>query len=171
VQYQGTGGNGKANFLISRKDLEDLLFPERPLLRPLLDDFATLFAVRYERKPSAEEFAALADLEQAGSQSAPHLPAWKYRERLQILKSRAHTHVTQLFTTAVARREDWPVDDCAKEQQLVLEWVGRRRKTKTGWDLSDRPLKKPRLGSADDEADDESVTKVASSFEGPSQTG
>jgi len=84
---QGQGGNSKANFLIGRKDLEDLSFLERPLLPPLLDELAALFAVRYERKPSAQEEDTLAELEQIGSQMVSQLPAWKYRERSQKLSS------------------------------------------------------------------------------------
>lgn len=145
MQYHGTGGNSKANFLIGRTDLLCLSFPNRPLLQPLLIDFATLFAVRYEKKPSNEEFEALAELERTASRTASHLPAWKYRERFQVLESQAHTYVAQLLTAAVAQQQIWPDDDCAESQPLVLEKVGNRRKTKTGWDLSDRPLKKPRL--------------------------
>jgi len=149
AQYQGTGGNCKANFLIGCADLLGLSFTRRPLLQPLLKDFATLFAVRYETKPSNDEYDVLAELEQTSARSASFLPAWKHRERLQVLKSQAHTHVAQLLTTAVAQQQMWPVDDCAELQPLVLETVGNRRKTKTGWDLSDRPLKRLRLESSD----------------------
>ena len=59
AQYQGTHGNSKANFLISHTDLIDLSFTERPLLQ-LLNDFATIFVVHYEKQPSNEEYEALA---------------------------------------------------------------------------------------------------------------
>jgi hypothetical protein len=108
AQYQGTGGNCKANFLIGRADLLGLSFTRRPLLQPLLKDFATLFAVRYETKPSNDEYDVLAELEQTSARSASFLPAWKHRERLQVLKSQAHTHVAQLLTTAVAQQQMWP---------------------------------------------------------------
>jgi hypothetical protein len=58
AQYQGTRGNSKANFLISHTDLIGLSFTERPLLQ-LLNDFATIFVVRYEKQPSNEEYEAL----------------------------------------------------------------------------------------------------------------
>ena len=122
-QYKGRGGNSKANFLIGRKDLEDLSFLERPLLPPLLDELAVLFAVRYERKPSAQEEDTLAELEQIGSQMVSQLPAWKYRERSQKLSSDPHTHVAQIIKVAVAQRDKWPAADHAKVQPLIQEGV------------------------------------------------
>ena len=96
VEYQGTGGNSKAIFLVGRTDLWDLSFPRQPLLQPLLNELAILFAVRYETKPSNEEYEALAELKQTGAWSASFLWAWKHQEHLPVLKSQAHTHVTQL---------------------------------------------------------------------------
>ena len=104
VEYQSTGGNSKANFLVSCTDLRDLSIPRRPLLQPLLNDLTILFAVHYETKPSNEKYEVLTELEQTCAWSASFLPAWKHWEHLQVLKSQAHTHVTQLLTTAIAQQ-------------------------------------------------------------------
>ena len=53
VQYAGTGGCAKADFLQGRSALRDLELhnPNRPELQTLLLNLATLFSVHYEPKP------------------------------------------------------------------------------------------------------------------------
>ena len=54
VQYAGTGGSAKADFLQGRSVLRDLELhnPNRPELQTLLLNLATLFSVRYEPEPT-----------------------------------------------------------------------------------------------------------------------
>ena len=106
-------------------------------------------------KKCNEEYEALTELQQTSAQSASFLPDWKHQEHLQVLESQAHTHVTQLLTTAVVQQQMWLVDNCAKLQPLVQEKLGNRRNMKTVWDLSDRPLKKLWLESPIDGSETE----------------
>jgi hypothetical protein len=140
-QYEGTGGTAKVDFLKSQSDLEQLVFQKRPLLQPLLINLATLFAVRYEAKPSDKQKALIAKY----SEDQHELPAWKYQERISQLKSHAHT--IQLLDDAIADAAQWPADDPASSQVLLPRpQEDKKRKTKTGFDLaqSERPMKKIR---------------------------
>jgi serine/threonine protein kinase len=142
-QYEGTGGSAKADFLMGRSALRGLTFEGRESLPLLLNNLATLFAARYEPEPSEEEKALLS--QHAGTALVAHLLAWKHQERLRWLES--HDYVTNLLTRSIQDVADWPDNDHAELQTLVVSERGRKRKTKTGWDLSDRPFKKPHLES------------------------
>ena len=137
-QFEGTGGSAKADFLQARTALHELTFADRPTLQPLLIDLATLFSVRYEKEPTKDEqdlLAAFTGLQQ----HRELLVAWSYSDRSSKLES--HRHIIKLLAGYTEDTNGWP-SDCAVEQKLIdPSDQGKKRKTKTGWDLSDRPLK------------------------------
>jgi hypothetical protein len=135
-QYLGTGGTTKADFLKGRTSLQDLIFQGRPLLPGLLVELATLFAVRYEILPT---------------NNSPMFEAFRthFQQRMDHLKS--HKHITKLISDAIQDTQKWPTDDAAVQQRLLSsEWAGKKR-TKTLYDLEDRPTKKLRLDSTSSE--------------------
>ena len=140
-QFEGTGGSAKADFLQARTALRELTFADRPTLQPLLIDLATLFSVRYEKEPTKDEqdlLAAFTGLQQ----HRELLVAWSYSDRSSKLES--HRHIIKLLAGYTEDTNGWP-SDCAVEQKLIdPSDQGKKRKTKTGWDLSDRPLKQSR---------------------------
>jgi hypothetical protein len=137
-QYGGTGGTAKADFLKGRSMMNDLTFKDRPQLKKLLEDLAMLFAVRYEKKPTDEDFKLL---QIADARIVEHLEAWKYTRRQQQLRS--HHHINHLLTASIQDPTCWPGDDHAKQRTLVHpQEDGKRKVTKSGWAISDRPLKK-----------------------------
>ena len=137
-QFEGMGGSAKADFLQARTALWELTFADRPTLQPLLIDLATLFSVRYEKEPTKDEqdlLAAFTGLQQ----HRELLVAWSYSDRSSKLES--HRHIIKLLAGYTEDTNGWP-SDCAVEQKLIdPSDQGKKRKTKTGWDLSDRPLK------------------------------
>ena len=140
-QFEGTGGSAKADFLQARTALRELTFADQPTLQPLLIDLATLFSVRYEKEPTKDEqdlLAAFTGLQQ----HRELLVAWSYSDRSSKLES--HRHIIKLLAGYTEDTNGWP-SDCAVEQKLIdPSDQGKKRKTKTGWDLSDRPLKQSR---------------------------
>ena len=144
-QFNGMGGTAKADFLQAQNTLRQLKFDNRPKLKSLLIQLATLFSVRYEEKPSKIDF----DLLDAFGRELHHkqrLPAWRYKERSTNLKS--HSHIIKMITECIENPNEWPDDDPAAWQSLFgPPDEGKKRKTKTGWELSDRPIKKLRLES------------------------
>jgi hypothetical protein len=148
VQYAGTGGCAKADFLQGRSALRDLELhnPNRPELQTLLLNLATLFSVRYEPEPDQAAWDSLQGLD---DKRLNQMPAWQYQKRREHLKS--HQHVIQLISGVVRDASGWPSDDRAVEQVLLPAQNERskRKVTKTVWglELGDRPIKKLRLTS------------------------
>ena len=136
------GGFAKADFLQGHSTLWEVTFNNRPLLQSLLMGLATLFLVHYEKEPSK-------DKQDLATFNGPQhhkelLLAWRYKERSSNLKS--HRHVIQLIAKYIQDSSAWPDNDYAMRQSLIdPPNEGKKRKTKMGWDLSDRPLKKLRL--------------------------
>ena len=137
-QFEGMGGSVKADFLQAHTALWELTFTNRPTLQPLLIDLATLFSVHYEKEPTKDEqdlLAALTGLQQ----HRELLVAWSYSDHSSKLES--HCHIIKLLAGYTEDTNGWP-SDCAVEQKLIDPSVqGKKRKTKTGWDLLDRLLK------------------------------
>jgi hypothetical protein len=148
VQYAGMGGFAKADFLQGHSALQDLELenPNRPELRTLLLNLATLFSVRYEPEPDQ---AAWDSLQGLNNNRLNQMPAWQYQICREHLKS--HQHVIQLIFEAVRDASGWPSDDRAIEQVLLPTQNERskRKITKTVWGVEsgDRPVKKLRLMS------------------------
>lgn len=140
-EYEGTGGSGKINFLLSRSDLRSLDFQGRPLLQPFLMDLVTLFSVRYEPEPTTQEKELALSL--MGHELAEQLPYNKYQQRMSQLQS--HAYVVQMFDKVIKNRAQWP-EDPAEQHADLLPWPheDKKRKTKTGWGVveSDGPYKK-----------------------------
>ena len=137
-QFEGTGGSAKADFLQVRTALQELTFTNQPTLQPLLIDLATLLSVCYEKEPTKDEqdlLAAFTGLQQ----HRELLVAWSYSDGSSKLKS--HCHVIKLLAGYIEDTNGWH-SNCAIEQKLIDPFnQGEERKTKTGWDLSDRLLK------------------------------
>src|ERR1700689_1296360 len=115
-QYDGTGGSTKTDFLQGRSTLWDITFenPNRPSLKKLLIDLATLFSVRYEAAPDQTAWDLLIGLPEAKQEQ---LPAQQYVIRLEHLKS--HQCVIQLISEDPGDVSKWPGDDRAVQQSLL----------------------------------------------------
>jgi hypothetical protein len=141
-QYGETGGSTKADFLKGRSSLTELAFDGRPLLNPLLEQLSYLFAVRYEAEPTEEDWNTLNHVD-FPQKFRENLPAWKYRTRSSEVGS--HQHVIDLIRESIKDEDMWPSGDRAVQRTLIRTDEGKRRETKTDWDLSDRSVKKARL--------------------------
>ena len=144
-QFGGMGGTAKADFLQAHTTLRQLKFDGRPKLQPLLMNLATFLSVRYEDKPTKDDLNMLATFE--GSQThKERLPAWTYEKRSTDLES--HSYIIKVITEYIQCPNKWPDKDLAARQSLIdPPDEGKKRKTKMGWDLSDKPIKKLRLES------------------------
>jgi len=134
-QYSGTGGTTKADFLKGRTALQDITFQDRPSLPSLLLELATMFAVRYEILP-ANNPVILAALQIHHQQRIEHL--------------RSHEYIIKLISDAIQDPQMWPMDDAAVQQRLLVP-TGAKKRTKTLYDLEQRPTKKLRLDLTDSE--------------------
>ena len=139
-QFDGMGGTAKADFLQAHTSLQQIKCHNYSQLQTLLMKLATSFSVRYEDKPTKD------DLDMLTTFGAPQtykerLPAWNYEKCSRDLES--HSHIIKVITEHLQDPNEWPDNDPAIWQSLIdPSDEGKKRKTKTGWDLSDRQIKK-----------------------------
>jgi len=136
-KYSGTGGTTKADFLKGCTALQNITFQDRPLLPNLLIELETTsFAVRYEiLVPSTPAMMAALQIH--------------YKQRMEQLRS--HKHIIKLISDAVEDPHLWPADDAAIRQWLLCPKEMAKKRTKTLYDLEEKPTKKLRLDSTDSE--------------------
>jgi len=120
-----TGGSSKADFLQGRSFLKQVQFPGRPQLHHLIDELASLFAVRYETMPNTAEVKAAEEyLLYVKNNQNPVLwhmfvtnPVYTFKLRMSKLEDHAAT--IALFDEALADRSQWPVSDPGVKQTLL----------------------------------------------------
>ena len=139
-EFGGTGGTAKADFLQAHTTLWQLKFNGWPKLQPLLINLATFLSVCYEDKPTKDDLDMLATFE--GSQThKEQLLAGTYEKCSTDLES--HSYIIKVITEYIQCPNEWPNKDPAKWQSLIdPPDEGKKRKTKTGWDLLDKLIKK-----------------------------
>ena len=139
-QFGSTGGTAKADFLQVCTTLWQLKFDGQPKLQPLLMNLATFLLVRYEDKCTKDDLDMLTTFE--GSQThKEQLLAWTYEKCSTDLES--HSYIIKVITEYIQCPNEWPDKDPAAQQSLIdPPDKGKKRKMKTGWDLSDKLIKK-----------------------------
>ena len=139
-QFDGMGGTAEADFLQVHTTLWQIKFHNHSQLQPLLMKLATSLLVHYEDEPTKDDLDMLATFN--GLQIyKEQLPAWNYEKCSRDLES--HSHILKVITEHLQDPNEWPDNDPAIWQSLIDQSdEGKKRKTKTGWDLSDRLIKK-----------------------------
>lgn len=142
--YGPTGGFSKADFLQARTFLQRVTFPGRLALHRLVTQLAELFAVRYERKPTAIQYTTAdflfrniadnPDSDPRFQEAYKETVVYSYETRIKALEGYQYT--IDLFGNALQDTASWPTDDHAVKQYFQSEPPPPQQVIKSGWDTA-----------------------------------
>jgi hypothetical protein len=116
--------SAKPDFLTSKHFLHEVKYPGRPHFDRLLDNLASLFAIRYQAAPTPGDFSFAVWMKGQIESSNPPIPgaieAYEkipcvlYLRQLEDLET--HKATIKYFEDALKNRSEWPRDDHAEIQ-------------------------------------------------------